>query len=84
MINKWSDLNFIPDWNNFILHEDRLKFLHAENAYCRTENDAFSAAISDETRKAVLDKRRAFLIEVVKYQKHDIRLKPQTSLKPIK
>jgi len=83
---KWDDLNFIIDWNDYIAIEDRLKFMHAESAFCRAESDAFTACQSDENRQRVLDKRLTFLLEVIKYRKHDIRLKsPQlTILKPRK
>jgi len=83
---KWDDLTFIVDWNDYIAIEDRLKFMHAESAFCKTEEDTFYADQSDENRKRVLDKRLTFLLEVIKYRKHDITLKSSqlTILKPRK
>jgi len=83
---KWDDLNFIVDWNDYIATGDRLKFMHAESAFCQFEEDAFRVDQSDENRKRVLDKRLVFLLEVIKHRKHNIRLKsPQlTTLKPRK
>lgn len=79
-MNKWDDLNNRLDWNDFIDNNDRLQFAYAEAAYCQAENDTFHANGTEENRKAWLDKRQAFLLEVVKYRKHDIRLKSQTTI----
>lgn len=58
-------------WTNLVPIDQHAKFLRAERAYCREEEDAFYAATDEnkeECRQAILKKREEYLVYYLEHE----------------